>query len=404
MVRLDRITYMVAVYATRIGSFVRDAVIAAIFGAGEISNTYFYAVNMARVPPDFVHSSVYMPSLVILRRYEQREGMEMLRRFIWFVFIAGLITAAIGIFLIYKPTNKNIYMALAVISVPILCAMYFSLKLDLQGKNAYILLELSITITIAALIFAVPFENMLVISTIIGYIIYAVALWLYSSSIDGDKNISKTGKPPKIKIKHIKPYFGYMVVQFIAYANLSIDYFVLNLYDSDKIAAYSLSLKLYLAISGVATVSMIRSEILDDTSSQFGPRKKFKIIFAALFLSVTATIVLSSNSLEIVKLIFERGAFDVKASMLTSEIFGLMVLMMPLAVYYSLLFAAMLKNNKERITAVIVMTGSACKYIYLIICDEINVREVVTSNFVFYFLILLVLTVYCRLYILDKKA
>ncbi|MEG2789673.1 MAG: murein biosynthesis integral membrane protein MurJ [Romboutsia sp.] len=337
----------IATIISKVIGFLRDLVIGYVYGIGIISDSYLMALNIITVA--FISllcvaiQSTYMP---IYTDVEGKEGKQKALKFtsniINIIFIISLIVVVLGWFFTeplvklfatgYEGERLQLTMQLTRIllfSVGLVCVTYI-LKAYLEIHNYFLItglmpLPYNTSIIIAVLLSKSFGVDFLAYGTVFAFLVQMAFLipFCYKKGFKYKFNINLFDKNVKQMALAIFPVLiGASAYQINSLVDKNLSSFLVT----GSLSALNYAYKLNIFVIGVFVASI--TTVMYPIFSKLGAQKNLKQLKITLCKSVNGVILITMPisvgafilSKPIVKLLFERGAFDSNATIITAKI------------------------------------------------------------------------------------
>lgn len=337
----------IATIISKVVGFLRDLVIGYVYGIGVISDSYLMALNIITVA--FISllcvaiQSTYMP---IYTDIEGKEGKQKALKFtsniINIIFIISLIVVVLGWFFTeplvklfatgFEGEKLKLTMELTRIllfSVGLVCITYI-LKAYLEIHDYFLVtglmpLPYNISIIIAVLLSKAFGLDFLAYGTVFAFFVQMAFLipFCYKKGFRYKFNINLFDKNVKQMALAIFPVLiGASAYQINSLVDKNLSSFLVT----GSLSALNYAYKLNIFVIGVFVTSI--TTVMYPIFSKLGAQKNLKHLKITLCKSVNGVILITMPisvgafilSKPIIKLLFERGAFDETATLITAQI------------------------------------------------------------------------------------
>lgn len=337
----------IATVISKVVGFLRDLVIGYVYGIGVISDSYLMALNIITVA--FISllcvaiQSTYMP---IYTDIEGKDGklkaLKFTSNIINIIFIISLIVVVLGWFFTeplvklfatgFEGERLKLTMQLTRIilfSVGLVCITYI-LKAYLEIHDYFLVtglmpLPYNISIIIAVLLSKTFGVEILAYGTVFAFFVQMVFLipFCYKKGFRYKFNINLLDKNVKQMALAIIP----VLIGASAYQiNSLVDKNLSSFLDTGSLSALNYAYKLNIFVIGVFVASI--TTVMYPLFSKLGSNRNLKQLKITLCKSVNAVILITMPisvgafilSKPIVRILFEKGAFDANATIITAKV------------------------------------------------------------------------------------
>jgi putative peptidoglycan lipid II flippase len=388
----------------RILGFIREVVVAYFFGADEMVD----ALNIAMIAPNIVLNliapAIGIALVPIIISYRKKYGNdEISALIIKLLFLAAIISSFMVVIVtpgLYKSllnfsTDGILETSIQLgVFAALLIFLYFihvvltnylqTVGLLTRGATTGLA---QVAIIIISIIIMTPYIGIysVVLGTVIGVLVQNVIL-LYSAKGILNVKLKLWGKyKNELKEFFINKEFYLIVLSVIIGMGsfeiiLTMDRLYAVNYESGTVSALGYAVRLMNL--PLMILPIVVGAVYFPTLSELAIEKKFKeigtitvdIIRGIVVLVIPITVFAYFYSLEIVSFVFERGAFDREASILTANILSTYILLVPLVSIHLLLIRMLIALRSWTYTITIGVIGIACNILisYLFLNDSIN--------------------------------
>lgn len=351
---------MIVTILSKIFGFLRESVMAYFYGAGDIVAIYAVANTLPVVIANFVASGIIFGFIPIYTKAKNEEGEEAAEEFTSNIFnilmVFGLVAVIIGFIFagafckLFSPDLKGELLQTAIIFTRIIMFAIFAYLysavfrgyLNLKG-NFFIPAITGIIMNVIIIAFTIfsglaKHPYLLAIGCLLGNVLQYI-MFPKANRDHGYKHSNKID----IHNKYIKSLIWIAIPVIVSSAAgeiaLTVDNSMASYFFGNASISYLRYSKTLLSlITGVITVSVTTS--IFPTISNLGQSGEFEdmkmninsAIVSTMLLVIPATIGMMSLSVPIIKLVYQRGAFDDKSVIITA---AMLIFYAPFVIFQS---------------------------------------------------------------------
>ena len=335
---------MVIILISKITGFMRDVVLAQAFGAGNVTDAYLTALNIPVVLFDGISAALGTTFIPMFFKIKEDKGKDEVNKFtsniLNIVIIISLMLILIGV--IFTPYIVKIFaigfkgevfelavnysriliFAMIFIAINGLISSYLLASGD-SYISGLVTIPFNIIVIVAIVIGSVTNSYIMVYGTLIAYIgqlLFQIPRLIkrnykHTFKIDiRDKNIKS------ILYLVVPVFFGSYINQINAVVNRTLA----STLEQGSITALNYANKLNMFAVGIFSIALstvmypIFSKLASENNMKAFKHSLSKTINIIVIIMVPMTIIMMTFSTPIVKILFEEGSFDSKATYLTS--------------------------------------------------------------------------------------
>lgn len=335
---------MIIILISKITGFLRDVVLAQSFGAGNITDAYLTALNIPVVLFDGISAALGTTFIPMFFKIKESKGQGEVNKFTSNIFNIVIVVSLIFTFIgfIFTPYIVKIfamgfegevfslsvtYSRILIFAIIFIATNGLISSYLLASGDSYIsglvTIPYNILVIIAILIGAMTNSYIMVYGTMIAYIgqlLFQVPRLLKVGYKHSFKINIKDDNIKSILYLVIPVFFGSYINQINAVVNRSLA----STLEKGSITALNYANKLNMFAVGIIAIALttvmypVFSKLASGNNMKAFKHNLSKSINIIIILMVPMTIMLMIFSTQIVKILFEEGSFDSRATYLTS--------------------------------------------------------------------------------------